>query len=69
MPRGFVITEDERTALLWAGRQAEAAIEAGDIRRARELIGAQHAIIEAAWQRTVLGGSAALSWLISAPPG
>lgn len=48
-----MITDEERVTLLWAAREVEAAIKAGDIKRARELIAAQHAIIEDAWQRAV----------------
>jgi ribosomal protein S20 len=55
-----MITDEQRVTLLWAAREVEEAIKTGDTKRAKELIAAQHAIIEEAWQRTVqAGGNAA----------
>jgi hypothetical protein len=55
-----MITEEQRATLLWAAREVEEAIKSGDTKRAKELIAAQHAIIEEAWQRTAqAGGNAA----------
>jgi hypothetical protein len=64
-----VITDEQRATLLWAAREVESAIKAGDTRRAKELIAAQHAIIEEAWQRAVqAGGNAALARITASGP-